>query len=132
MWQAKFKQQKHVGLAILTKVQLIIAKFFATASHPDNLVATFRDAPLILLADSDAASAAKLIKYFLDNLDCAIITMTLGIFSKVPNIYTKLFSPATVVQQQVGCEAGGKLGKAVCHLGGITPPEKGGAVSATT
>ena len=95
-WQSKFKGQKHVDLSILNKVQLIIAKFVAAASYPDNIVATFRDTPLIFIAASDAASAAKLMKYSIDDLDQAIITTALGIFSKVPKLFTKLFPPATV------------------------------------
>ena len=66
--------------------QLIIAKFDAAASHPDDMVAVFGDAPLRLIADPDAASVAKLMSYFLDDLKKSVITTALGIFSEVPEL----------------------------------------------
>ena len=61
------------------------------------MVPVFRDAPLILPADLDAASLVKLTIYYLDDLDHAIITTTLGVFSKVQIFFSKLFPLAAVV-----------------------------------
>ena len=71
------------------------------------MTTAFRATPLILTPDSDAVSAPKSITFFLDDLDRAIMTKTLHIFSKVPDIYTKVFLPANVVQQQAGRDAKG-------------------------
>ena len=38
------------------------------------------------------------------------MTKTMHIFSEEPNIYTKVFSLANVVQQQAGCDAKGTQG----------------------
>ena len=65
------------------------------------MVAVSGDAPLTAPAGSDTASA---VKYFLDDLDRAIVTTAIGIFSKLPEIYTKLCPFATVVQQQTARE----------------------------
>ena len=51
------------------------------------MVAPFGDTSLICLADSDADSGAKSIKYFLDDLDRTIITTALEIFSEVPPLF---------------------------------------------
>lgn len=82
--QSKFTLYKHVGLSLLNKIWLNIAKFGLATSHPDNMVTVFRDAPLKAPAGSDTASVVKLMKYFLDDLDHAIVTTAIGVFSEVP------------------------------------------------
>ena len=43
-------------------------------------------------------------KYFINDLDRTIVTTAIGIFSKVPEIYTKLYPHITVAQQQTARE----------------------------
>lgn len=135
-WAVKFKIHKHIGLSTINENQIIIAKFFAATSHPDNIIATFGDASIIVQSDLDAASAVKLMGYLLDNLDGAIATTVIGAFIKVPDIYTKLFPPPTVVQQQsmsgVRIEKE-KVSQPLAAVAvGVATAAKGGAGTSTT
>ena len=72
-WQHKFKGQRHLGVAILVKVQQIMAKLALAAGDPDVKEWNFEDGPMPHDSTSDLQEAFHLMEYFLQDLHRAII-----------------------------------------------------------
>ena len=59
-WQHKFKGHKHIGLAVLVKVQQIIAKFALATRDPDVKEWNFEDGPMMYDGNLDLQEASIL------------------------------------------------------------------------
>ena len=89
-WQLHIKLYKHVSLAILIKVQLIIGQFVAATANPHNVNLNYATGPIKHNLESDLAPGIDLISYFTVDLKKLILTGKLAGFVEVPPLYTKL------------------------------------------
>ena len=99
-WQHKFKGQKHIGLAILVKVQQIIAKFALAAEDPDVEEWNFKDSPIMHDGNLDLQEAFHLMEFFLQDLHRAIIQQEIFNFHTVPQLYTTLYPAAAATSSR--------------------------------
>ena len=99
-WQHKFKAHKHIGLAILVKVQRIIAKFALVAGDPDVKEWNFDESPMVLEDNSDLQGTFHLMEFFLEDLHRAVIQQELFNFHEVPQLYTTLYPAAAATSNK--------------------------------
>ena len=99
-WQHKFKAHTHIGLAILVKVQQIIAKFALATGDPDVEEWNFKKGPMVLEDNLDLHEAFHLKDFFLDDLHRVVIQQELFNFYEVPPLYTTLYLAATTTSSR--------------------------------
>ena len=99
-WQHKFKAHRYIGLAILVKVQWIIAKFALAAGDPDVKEWIFEEGPMMLDGNSGLQEAFHLMEFFLQNLHRAIIQQKIFNFHEVPQLYTTLYPAAAATSSR--------------------------------
>ena len=93
-WQSKFKGKKHIGVAILVKVQRILSKLALAAGDSDVEFWNFEEGPMPHDMDTELREAYDLMEFFLFDLHRAVTGQELGAFGEVPPLYTTLFPPA--------------------------------------